>query len=266
MPLQTIGLSALGAIGLALAGQVLPATRLAPLTTKYRVDQTLTQEFDASTAGKGKQTLSFTTSSFLTVTLADSAGGRTLHVVVDSMRGDSSTPIPASVLDSARGAQFHGFVSRAGKPSNLHPVTPTPAATQVQGLLSDFFPWVKAGFKVGESWADTSANSTGAGADTVVVRRIVAYRASANESRDARKAVRINTDYTSQVAGTQPTPNGPARIEGTGTGKGSYLVSPDGQYLGGDWRLQSALKISGAFTKEALPITITQTTKVIALK
>ncbi len=261
MPVHTIGLTAFGAIVLAL-----PAARFAPLTTKYRVDQTLTQEIDASAAGKGKQTLSFTTSSFLTVTLADSAGGRTLHVVIDSMRGDSSTPIPPAVLDSARGAQFHGFVSQEGKPSNLRPVTPSPAATQVQGLLSDFFPWVKAGFKVGESWADTSANSTGDGADTVVVRRIVAYRASASESRDTRKAVRINTDYISQVAGTQPTPNGPARIEGSGTGKGSYFVSPDGQYLGGDWRLQSALRISGGFAKEALPITITQTTKVTPLK
>jgi hypothetical protein len=68
------------------------------------------------------------------------------------------------------------------------------------------------------------------------------------------------------VAGTQPTPNGPARIEGSGTGKGAYFVSSEGQYLGGDWQLQSALKISGGFSKQPLPITITQTTKVTPLR
>ena len=67
------------------------------------------------------------------------------------------------------------------------------------------------------------------------------------------------------MAGTQPTPNGPAPIEGTGKGTGTYFVSPDGLYLGGDWQLRSALTISGAFTNEPLPITITQTTKVTAL-
>jgi hypothetical protein len=255
------GLGAAGAVLLAL-----PVERLAPLTTRYRVDQTLTQELDGTAEGRGKQTLSFTTATFVTVTLADSASGKTLHVVLDSIKGDSSTPIPAAVMDSARGTQFHAFVSPSGKPTGLQPVGSTPAAAQVQGLLSDFFPWVRAGFKVGEAWADTSSNSTGQGKDTVVVRRIVAYRAAANETRGAKKAVRITTDYTSQVAGTQPTPNGPARIEGSGSGKGAYFVSSEGLYLGGDWQLQSALKISGSFSKQPLPITITQTTKVTALK
>jgi hypothetical protein len=256
-----LGLGAVGAVLLALPGGL-----LAPFTTRYRVDQTLTQEIDGTAEGKGKQTLSFTTATFLTVTLADSAKGKTLHVVLDSIKGDSTTPIPAAVLDSARGAQFHGFVNPAGKPLGLEPMKPSSAASQVQGLLSDFFPWVRAGFKVGEAWADTSSNSTAQGTDTVVVRRIVAYRAAANETRNAKKAVRITTDYTSQVAGTQPTPNGPARIEGSGSGKGAYFVSPEGLYLGGDWRLQSALKISGSFSKQPLPITITQTTKVTALR
>ncbi len=256
------------ALGLSAAAALLavPGGWLKPVTLRYRVDQTLTQEIDGTAEGRGKESLSFTTATFLTVTLADSASGKTLHVVVDSIKGDSTTPIPAEVMDSARGSQYHGFVSPAGKPLGLRPVGTSPAAGQVQGLLSDFFPWVRPGFKVGETWADTSANSTGQGTDTVVIRRIVAYRAAANETHNAKKAVRITTDYSSQVAGTQPTPNGPAHIEGTGTGKGAYFVSSEGHYLGGDWQLQSALKISGSFSKQPLPITITQTTKVTPLR
>jgi hypothetical protein len=238
----------------------------APVRAKYRVDQTLTQEIDATSAGKGKQSLSFSTSSFLTLTLTDSVGGKTVKVVVDSMRADSTAPIPSTVFDSARGSEFHGFLSTAGKLSELELVSSSQAAAKVQGFLADFFPWVKSGVKVGERWADTSSKTTTSGSDSVVVKRIVAYQAMGNETRNARKAVRIASQYNSNVLGTQPTPNGPAKIEGTGSGTGVYFVSPDGTYLGGDWHLQSALKISGSFANDPLPITITQTTKVTALR
>jgi hypothetical protein len=239
---------------------------VAPTTTRYRIDQSLTQEIDATAAGGAKQKIAFTTSSFITVKLSDSAGGRVMRVVVDSLRGDSAVPIPAAVLDSARGAEFRGFVERTGKPSGLEPLRTNPAAAQIQGLLSDFFPWIKAGLKVGDSWADTTAKTNGTGTDSVTVRRVSAYKAAASETWNTRKAVRITEDFTSSVAGTQPTPNGPARIEGTGSGKGSYYVSPDGRYLGGDWQQQSSLAISGSFAKQPLPITIVQKTKVTALK
>ena len=238
----------------------------APVTARYRIDQTLTQDIDATAAGKGKQSISFTTSSFVTLTLSDSAGGRSVRVVVDSMRGDSTAPVPAEVFDSARGAEFHAFLSAAGKLSELEAVRVSDAAARVQGFLSDFFPWVKAGVRTGEQWADTSSKATTAGTDSVVVKRVTSYRVVGSETRDARKAVRIASEYQSTVAGTQPTPNGPARIEGAGKGCVTFFVSPEGLYLGGDWQLRSALTISGAFATEPLPITITQTTKVTTLK
>jgi len=253
---------------MALSGHFLrpPLPVWAPNTTKYRIDQALTQEIDATAAGGAKQKMAFTTSSFVTVSLADSAGGKIIRVIVDSLRGDSAVPIPAAVLDSAKGAEFRGFVARSGKPTGLEPTRANPAAAQIQGLLSDFFPWIKAGLKVGDSWSDTTAKTNATGADSVTVRRVSAYKAAAAETWNARKAVRITEDFTSSVAGTQPTPNGPARIEGSGSGKGSYYVSPDGRYLGGDWQQQSSLSISGSFAKQPLPITIVQKTKVTALK
>jgi hypothetical protein len=249
----------------AAATLALPAFGLAPVTAKYRVDQSLTQEVDASAEGQGKQTLRFTTSAFVTVTLTDSAGGRTLRVVIDSMKGDSATPIPAAVLDSARGGEFRAFVSKAGKPSPLTPTGTSPAAAQVQGLLADFFPWVRAGLKVGDGWADTTVNTTGAGSDTVTVRRVATYKAAALESRGTVRAVRVTTEHSSDVAGVQPTPQGPAKIQGKTSG-GAYYVSADGRYLGGEWQLHSALQLSGAFAKQPVPVTVTQTTKVTAVR
>ena len=262
MASHIFGLAVIGALALA----PLVTGGGAPVTVHYRLDQTLTQEIDASASGKGKQSISFSTSGFLTLTLTDSTGGKVVKVVVDSMRGDSSSPVPAAVFDSARGAEYHAFLSSAGKLSELEPVSTSTATQQIQGFLTDFFPWVKAGVKVGDTWADTISRSTVAGSDTVLVRRIVTYKAAAKDKRDNQKAIRVATDYASTVAGTQPTPNGPAKLEGSGKGTGTYFVTSDGRYLGGDWELHSALTISGAFSDQPLPITITQTTKVTALK
>jgi hypothetical protein len=252
--------------GLGLAGLGLSALVSGPTTTKYRIDQTLSQEIDATPAGGARQKISFRTTSFVTVTLADSAGGKLLRVIVDSLRGDSTSPIPAAVLDSARGAEFRGFIDRSGKPSGLRPTGSNAAAIQVQGLLSDFYPWARAGLKVGDRWTDTTANTNGLGPDTVTVQRVSAYRALSSQTRNARKAVVVAQDFTSSVKGTQPTPQGPARIEGTGTGSGSYYVAPDGGYLGGTWQQQSSLKISGTFSAQPLPVTIVQKTMVSTLK
>ena len=139
MASHIFGLAALGALAF------LPAAAGAPYTARYRIDQTLTQEIDATAAGKGKQSISFSTSGFLTLTLTDSVGGKVVKVVVDSMRGDSTSPVPAAVFDSARGSEYHAFLSSAGKLSELEAVSTTTAAQQIQGFLTDFFPWVKRG-------------------------------------------------------------------------------------------------------------------------
>lgn len=261
MPTYPGGWGAMAAATLAL-----PALLPAPITAKYRVDQSLTQEVDASAEGQGKQSLSFTTSTFVTVTLTDSGGGRAMRVVIDSVKGDSTTPIPPAVLDSARGGEFRAYLSRSGKPSPLTPTGTSPAAAQVQGLLADFFPWVRAGLKVGETWTDTTINTTGAGSDTVTVRRISTYRAAATEARGRAPAVRVTVEHHSDVGGIQPTPQGPAKIQGTGDGSGAYFVSPDGRYLGGEWQLHSSLNLSGSFAKQPVPVTVTQTTKVTAVR
>lgn len=262
MPSQPLRWSAFGAVLLAAPA----VARSAQVPTRYRIDQTLTQEVDGSAAGQGKQTLSFKTSSFIKVSLTDSAGGKVMRVVVDSMKGDSTTPIPPAVLDSVKGAAYRAYISKDGRPGRLEATNASPAAAQVQGLLSDFFPWVRAGIRPGEAWADTSVTTTGAGSDTVTVRRIINYRAVPPEPKQPAKSIRVATDYTSQVAGSQPTPSGSARIEGSGNGKGSYLVSPEGHYLGGEWELSSALQLSASFTPKPVPISLRQTTKVSAIK
>lgn len=249
---------------LALAMSALGIQSAPPTTMKYRIDQSLNQEIDASASGGKKERIAFTTSSFVTVTLSDSAGGKTIRVVVDSISGDSATPIPQAVLDSARGAEFRGFLERSGKPTSLRPTSA--AGVQIQSLLSDFFPWTRSGLKVGAAWADTTAKSDGVGGDSVTVRRVSTYQVVGNETRASKRALRVAQNFTSSVTGTQPTPQGAARIEGTGRGTGSYYIGTDGRYLGGTWQQQSSLSISGSFAPQPLPISIAHRTEVSTIK
>ena len=242
------------------------AARATQVPTRYRIDQSLSQEVDGSGAGQSKQTIAFKTSSFVSVSLTDSAGGKAMKVVVDSIKGDSTTPIPSAVLDSVKGEVYRAFISKEGRPGLLQASSNSAAAGQVQGLLSDFFPWVRAGIRPGQAWPDTSVNTSGEGTDTVTVKRVINYRAVPPEPKQPPKSIRVATDYSSQVAGMQPTPNGPARIEGTGKGTGSYLVSPEGKYIGGEWEMSSALQLSASFTPQPIPISLRQSTKVSTIK
>ena len=66
--------------------------------------------------------------------------------------------------------------------------------------------------------------------------------------------------------GRESRPPGPAPPKGTGGGTGAYYVSPDGRYLGGEWQLHSSLNLSGTFAKQPVPVTVTQTTTVTAVR
>ncbi|HET7601214.1 MAG TPA: hypothetical protein VFK09_13030 [Gemmatimonadales bacterium] len=262
MSYRAILMSALGAG--AGAGALAPTA--APTTSRYRVDQTVEQVVDASAMGGGEQRQRFTVSTFLTLTLADTAGGKTVHAVVDSMRGDSTTPVPPAVLDSARGVALHGFVMSGGRLADVKPLTPTALEPQLTGVVRQLFPPVRPGAKVGDGWADTTESSSPGGGGTMSVRRVTTYKATGSETRAGVKALRIETEFTASVNGTQETPSGTATVQGTGTGKESFYLGPDGRYLGGTSSQTSKLTISGAFAPKPLPVSLTEVFTVSALR
>lgn len=254
---KVLGLGALAISGAAAAK---------PTTTHYRVDQTIEQVLDASAIGGSEQRQRFTVSTYLTITLNDSAGGRALHAVVDSMRGDSTTPVPQAVLDSARGIALHGFVAAGGRLDTIAPVHESPLAPQLTGVVRQLFPKVRSGVKVGDGWADTTESTSPAGGGSMAIKRITNYKATGSEARNGVKATKIETTFTASVNGTQQTPNGPANIEGTGTGNEAYYLGPDGLYLGGTSTQNSKLTISGKFAPKPLPVTLTESFTVSTLK
>jgi hypothetical protein len=246
---------------LTLAGTAAPPA----LRMRYRVDQTIEQAVDASSLGGGRQQQRFSVSTFLSVTLTDTAGGKVVSAVVDSMRADSA-PVPKAVLDSARGTPFHALLDATGHVSDVTALRDTPLAPQLIDVISRLYPGLRPGLKVGDGWSDTTRTSTPAGGGNMTVNRITSYRATATENRREGKAIRVETAVTSDVKGTQETPGGPAQIEGAGSGTGAHYVASDGRYLGGGYSITTKLTLAGAFAPQPLPVTVTETFAVSALR
>jgi hypothetical protein len=240
---------------LALAGA---SGSAAPGSTRYRVDQAVDQSVDATAIGGGPQRQRFAVSTFVTVTLTDTSGGKVVNAVIDSMIGDSA-PVPKAVLDSVRGLPVHGLLDRAGHISAVKPLRETPLAAQMTDIVSRLYPGLRQKLKQGDGWTDTSQVSTPTNGGTMNLRRITTYKASGKERRGSTDALRVDASFSSIVNGTQQTPNGPATIEGTGSGKGAHYIAADGRYLGGNWTVTTNLTLSGSFAPKPMPVTLIET-------
>lgn len=240
---------------LALAGTAVPA---APSTTRYRVDQTVDQAVDASVIGGGEQRQRFAVATFVTVRLTDTVGGKVVNAVIDSMVSDSA-PVPKAVLDSVKGLPVHGLLDQGGHISGVKPLRETPLAAQMTDIVSRLYPGLRQKLKQGDGWTDTTQVSTPTNGGTMNLRRITTYKASGTERRGHTNALKVDASFNSTVSGSQQTPNGPAAIEGTGTGSGAHYVAADGRYLGGSWTVTTKLTLSGSFAPKPMPVTLIET-------
>lgn len=252
------------AIALAALAPHLPVT-----TTKYKVTQRLEQEIDATSLGGGKQSMVIKTTSFLTVTLTDSASGRALRVVVDSVQPDSLPPmLPADSLKAAaKGLVFTGFIDAAGKVQNVKAQGDTKLqGLQLESMVRDMWPQLKSGLKVGDAWTDTTTSTNAIGGGDMTTRAITNYKASGTEKVGSATATRLDATSTSQLAGSQAAGGGTADIEGTSTGTGYFLVGPGGQLLGGANSSTSNLTITLIGPQSgSIPVTIKQTSTTTVL-
>jgi hypothetical protein len=227
-------------------------------TTKYRVDQTVDEALDTSATGGVEQRQHFALSTFLTVTLTDTSGGKALSAIVDSMVSDSA-PVPKAVFDSVKGLPLHGMIDGSGHVTGVNPLRNTPLAAQMTDIVSRLYPALRPKIKQGDGWTDTTTVSTPTNGGTMTLRRITTYKATGKERRGSADALKVDASFNSTVSGTQQTPNGPASIEGTGSGTGAHYVATDGRYVGGNWNVTTKLTLSGAFAPKPVPVTLIET-------
>lgn len=258
----------LGTIALLALGTGTPVTPAEPTTTRYKIELKSETTIDLSVLGAPVQVQTVNLSAWMMVRLADSAGGRSLFVKVDSMLFDGTAPVTRESLDSVKGAEVRGFVNRSNQLSNLT-VTPSSSmlAGQVQGLMHNFFPRMKTGAKVGETWLDTTTvrDETGGNNTTTVV--VTNYTAGGVETQAGVAAVKLATKGTSTVTGTLESPaTGTMELEGNGTSTGTVFVGPDGRLLGITSSANHDQRVKLSMAPALIPVKTVQTVIVTVIR
>lgn len=254
------------------AATLLTATAAAPAgaeqsdttVTRYRVDTRSESVADLSGLGGGEQRQTVGMSSFLTVRLADSAGGRSMKVVVDSMAIEAGSQIPASMADSVRGMTWTGFLGPDGKVSDLKVANGAPNQ-QFASMLNTFFPRIKGSLTAGERWVDTVNVDIKDSSSSTTARTVTRWSVAGKEQHAGVEATRLDTTFDLTMSASGETPQGSMDMDGTGTGKATYFVGPNGRYLGSTTELQNDMVISVAAAPMPIPVTATTTTTVSTL-
>lgn len=246
---------------LALAGLAGGIVFAAPQTTRYKIETRSEQIVDLSALGQGEQKNNIALVNYLTVTLNDTAGGKTVHAVMDSIIKADTNPIPAQgVLDSARGRTWHGLMDADGRLTSVKRMDSGPAGGG--DLLTNFFPRMKRGAKVGDDWTDTTETATTESGQSITTRTVTNYRVTGTETRGGTRALRIETAFSLSQTGEIENGGGSLGVDGTGTGTATYFVTEDGRYLGGSSTVNSDLQITTAQLPEPIPIKATNTATV----
>lgn len=249
------------------AAAALPAAQADTTTTRYRIETRSESVFDLSgvpgAGGEQRQTVGM--ASFITVRLADTAGGRSLRVVIDSMTVEPGTPIPPAALDSVRGMVWTGFVTPQGEVKDLKSTQNFAAGQQLQTMLSSFFPRTRSDLSQGQRWTDTLQVSNQDSTSSSSTRTITQWTVAGKEARTGVQATRLDATFNVDVRASGQTPQGAMQMEGTGSGKATYFVGPNGRYLGGTSESQNDATLSLDQMPMPIPVSATTTTTITVL-
>jgi hypothetical protein len=249
------------ALALVAGSMLFAGASRAPETTQYKVHLDVTSVVDLSGVGGAEQRNHVLMTGYFTMTLTDTTGGRAMRAVLDSMTADSVPQITQAIQDSARGSTWTGLVGPDNRITNLNGPEGNVAAAQFQGIMSDFFPRLRPGTKVGDTWSDTSNTTNESDASTSTTNTITNYSVTGTESRHGASALKVETAFAFSQTGTVNNPTGSFNMDGTGTGHGTFYVTQKGKYLGGMIERSAQLAITGA-APDAIPVSVDMTLNV----
>ncbi len=256
------------AIPIGLVGLAAANPPVASKTTRYRIESKTQQEVDLTVAGGGKQTTDVNQLAILSITLTDTAGGKVVHAVVDSITVESPAPDAAATAATAKGAWIHGFMDGWGRITvAASSADSNDVVAQMKPMLARFFPVVKPGTGQGDSWVDTANVNVKSTNQAVKSLRISTYTHAGTAAWGGVSATRFDAASATTGAGTLENPMaGTMELELTSTGTESSYVAADGTYLGGESKSTGDSKIRAAMLPDAIPVKTTSSTTVTVIK
>lgn len=238
----------------------------APATTRYRIEQKLENKVDLSGFGQGEQTQNQNSTWFVTISYTDSAGGRVVHAVLDSLRMEGMIPIPPASIDSAKGTPYHGFIDAAGRFAALSAMKSSTIGDQFVSTLRLIHPSGTRGAAAGAKWTDTvdaSTKSPQADLKSSIVRN---FTMGGSEAYEGTQATRVDVETVTKISGSLETPGGSAEMMGGGPGTGSYYLTSDGRVAGAKSSSLVDAIVTLAGAPGPIPVKTTTTTTVSVIK
>lgn len=220
-----------------------------------------------SALGQGEQRTNFGLINFITITLDDTVGGQTVNAVLDSIiKADTSAFTNQAALDSARGRAWHALLTPEGKISGIKQMDSAAAGGQIGALLSNFFPRVKQGAKVGDQWVDTTENTNEQAGQTITTKTITNFSVTGQETHDGQQALKIESAFSLAQTGVLNQGGGTLSVDGTGNGTATYWVTAAGRYLGSNSTATSDLQVTSDQLPEPIPIHANNTITISIIK
>jgi hypothetical protein len=226
-----------------------PSTPLA--SKQYRVDLKTSVTQDLTAVGQGQQKLEYTTAAFVTLSTADSAGGQSLKLVLDSLVPGEGAPIPPDAAKGAAGLTWHGFRQASGKVGALTLEGDSQIGGMVEPALRQLIPPMKPGTREGQQWTDT----TDADNNGVSVRTVTNFQTT-SETFNGAKVTRLAGAFSSAMSGTQQSAQGTLNLEGNGSGTITWLIGADGLMVSATNSANQNISVSVATLPEPIPVTV----------
>jgi hypothetical protein len=259
----------LAAVALVAGATAFVAPGTSPVTARFKIVETSHQVVDLSAFSQPEQVSHIVKSTFVTVMSNDSAGGRTVKVVIDSVHADSVVspqPIDPAMFDSLRGAAATGWIAADGKLTLATDTTARGAAAGMQ--LRALFPQVKPRAKVGDHWTDTTeVNGSGNGLmANAVTRRVTNWAVSAEQTVNGVKARKFDAAFSQSMNGEMTGPQGTMAIDGTGTGTATFFLGADGRQVGAQSTLTLQVSVTVPQAPEPIPVNGTISSVITAIR
>lgn len=227
----------------------------APTTLKYKIVQRMEQTIDATAMGQGEQKIAMGYSAYLTVVVDDSASGRTVRGVVDSLVPDSDAePTVMAALSRTRGASATAFIGPDGKIANYSEVADSAGgggASALRALITSLFPPVKLSAKAGETWTDTTTSADTVNGMPTNRQSVVTYKATAGAAVDGASTLKLDVSGTYNVGGAN---DQGIVFEGSGTQNGTFQRTARGVLVDGTFNDNANMSISIPQAPEPIPM------------